>query len=127
MKALKILLLTLFIFSFSFSQDDLLPPSFFKANREELMKQIGNEAVAIFYSNSLKTRSNDVEYRFKQDNNFYYLTGLEEPDAVLVLAPAGFAPSILKVAGRATGKYYSFDDVLESMKIARKFNCWNKC
>ncbi|CUS94045.1 aminopeptidase P N-terminal domain-containing protein, partial [Candidatus Kryptonium thompsonii] len=100
-------------------QDDLLPPSFFKANREELMKQIGNEAVAIFYSNSLKTRSNDVEYRFKQDNNFYYLTGLEEPDAVLVLAPAGFAPSILKVAGRATGKYYdiTLDTIKSDLKI----------
>ncbi|CUU09226.1 Xaa-Pro aminopeptidase [Candidatus Kryptobacter tengchongensis] len=120
MRTLKILLLTLFAVSLSLSQDyDLLPPSFFKANREELMKQIGNEAIAIFYSNSLKTRSNDVEYRFKQDNNFFYLTGLEEPDAVLVLVPVGFAPSVLKLATRATGKYYdvTLDTIKSDFKI----------
>ncbi len=103
-----------------FAQDlDLLPISFFKSNRESLMSAIGNDAIAIFYSNSLKTRSNDVEYRFKQDNNFYYLTGLEEPDAVLVLVPAGFSPSVLKLAGKATGKYYdiTLDTVKSDLKI----------
>ncbi len=119
MKKLKFLSL-LFLISFvMFAQDtDLLPLSFFKANREEFMKAIGNEAVAIFYSSSLKNRSNDVEYKFKQDNNFYYLTGLEEPDAVLVLVPAGFSPSVLKLAGRATGKYY--DVTLDTVKSDTK-------
>jgi len=119
MKNLKIIFLVLISIPI-FAQDlDLLPISFFKSNRESLMSAIGNDAIAIFYSNSLKTRSNDVEYRFKQDNNFYYLTGLEEPDAVLVLVPAGFSPSILKLAGKATGKYYdiTLDTVKSDLKI----------
>ncbi len=101
-------------------EESLLPPSFFKSNREEFMKAIGSDAIAIFYSNSLKTRSNDVEYRFKQDNNFFYLTGLNEPDAVLVLVPQGFAPSVLKVAGKATGKYY--DVTLDTIKSDGKIH-----
>jgi len=119
MRWIKVLSFLFIISSSILAQgEDLLPPSFFKSNREELMKAIGNDAIAIFYSNTLKTRSNDVEYRFKQDNNFYYLTGLEEPDAVLVLAPAGFSPSVLKLAGRATGKYY--DITLDTVKSDSK-------
>ena len=120
MKLVKVLFL-LALFSFlTLAQDlDLLPPSFFKSNREQFMKEIGNEAVAIFYSNSLKTRSNDVEYRFKQDNNFFYLTGLNEPDAVLVLIPSGISRSVLKLASRATGKYYdlTLDTIKSDFKI----------
>ena len=120
MKLMKVLFL-LALFSFlTLAQDlDLLPPSFFKSNREQFMKEIGNEAVAIFYSNSLKTRSNDVEYRFKQDNNFFYLTGLNEPDAVLVLIPSGISRSVLKLASRATGKYYdlTLDTIKSDFKI----------
>lgn len=119
MRKIKILSLAILISFSIFAQDEsLLPPSFFKSNREEFMKAIGNDAIAIFYSNSLKTRSNDVEYKFKQDNNFFYLTGLDEPDAVLVLVPQGFAPSVLKVAGRATGKYY--DVTLDTIKSDSK-------
>ncbi len=120
MRKIKILSLFILISLSMFAQEEsLLPTSFFKSNREEFMKAIGNDAVAIFYSNSLKTRSNDVEYRFKQDNNFFYLTGLEEPDAVLVLVPQGFAPAVLKVAGRATGKYYdvTLDTIKSDFKI----------
>ena len=35
----------------------------------------------------VRTRSRDVEYRFRQDSDFYYLCGFNEPDSVLVLAP----------------------------------------
>lgn len=120
MRIIKTFLIVAFFSSLVLSQgSEFLPASFFKANREEFMKQIGNEAVAVFYSNSPKIRSNNVEYRFKQDNNFFYLTGLEEPDAVLVLVPAGFAPSVLKLATRATGKYYDFtlDTIKADVKI----------
>lgn len=115
MKRLKILSILILISLSIFAQDEyLLPSAFFKSNREEFMKIIGDDAIAIFYSNTLKTRSNDIEYRFKQDNNFFYLTGLNEPDAILVLAPQGFAPAVLKVAVKATGKYY--DVTLDTIK-----------
>jgi Xaa-Pro aminopeptidase len=36
-----------------------------------------------------KTRANDTTYRFRPGTDFYYLSGIHEPDVVLVLAPEG--------------------------------------
>ena len=54
--------------------------------RETLMAKIGNKA-AIFRSATTVVMHNDVEYLFRQDSDFYYLTGFNEPEAVAVLAP----------------------------------------
>ena len=51
------------------------------------MAAIGPDAVAIIFANSESPRNNDVDYQFRQDSDFFYLTGFLEPDAVLVLAP----------------------------------------
>ena len=50
------------------------------------MEQMG-DAVAIFPAAPQATRSNDVEYRYRQDNDFYYLTGFPEPESMCVLLP----------------------------------------
>lgn len=44
-------------------------------------------AAALFRSAPLLVRSNDAEYRYRQDSDFYYLTGFVEPDAVCLLLP----------------------------------------
>lgn len=54
--------------------------------REQLMKKIGN-GTAIFRSAPMAVMHNDVEHVFRQDSDFYYLTGFNEPRAVAVLAP----------------------------------------
>lgn len=54
----------------------------------EFMRRMGPEAVAIIPAAREATRSNDTEYRFRQDSDFYYLTGFNEPDAVAVIAPS---------------------------------------
>jgi Xaa-Pro aminopeptidase len=46
------------------------------------------KAVAIIPSAREATRSNDTNYRFRQDSDFYYLTGFEEPEAIAVIAPS---------------------------------------
>ncbi len=43
--------------------------------------------VAVIPSATIIQRNNDTEYEFRQNSDFYYLTGFNEPDAVLVLAP----------------------------------------
>lgn len=53
----------------------------------EFMKQLGEDSVAIISSAREATRSNDTQYRFRQDSDFYYLTGFEEPEAIAVIAP----------------------------------------
>lgn len=54
--------------------------------REQLMAKIG-KGTAIFRSAPMAVMHNDVEYNFRQDSNFFYLTGFNEPEAVAVLAP----------------------------------------
>ena len=54
----------------------------------EFIKRLGNDSVAIVSSAHETTRSNDTHYRFRQDSDFYYLTGFEEPEAIAVIAPA---------------------------------------
>lgn len=54
--------------------------------REEIMKRISGGA-AIFPAAPTAIRNNDVEHEYRQDTDFYYLTGFEEPNAVAVLVP----------------------------------------
>lgn len=42
-------------------------------------------AALLLYGGVLATRANDTEFRFRPDSDFHYLTGLEEPGAVMVL------------------------------------------
>ncbi|HEU0198380.1 MAG TPA: Xaa-Pro aminopeptidase [Nevskiaceae bacterium] len=65
--------------------------------RRVLMKSIGRGGIAVIPGATEQTRNRDVEYRFRQDSDFLYLTGFREPDAMLVLAP-----------GRAEGEYVLF-------------------
>jgi Xaa-Pro aminopeptidase len=58
----------------------------YRQRREQLMAKIGN-GTAIFRSAPTAVMHNDVEYNFRQDSDFYYLTGFNEPQAVAVLAP----------------------------------------
>lgn len=54
--------------------------------RERLSEAIAGGA-AIIPSAKVILRNNDSSYAFRQDSDFYYLTGFDEPDALLVLAP----------------------------------------
>jgi Xaa-Pro aminopeptidase len=58
----------------------------FTKRRNALLEKIG-DAVAIFPSAPETIRSNDTRYPYRQDTDLYYLTGFEEPQSVLVLAP----------------------------------------
>jgi len=65
------------------------------------MASIGADALAIFPSAPEHTRSNDVEYRYRQQSDFYYLTGFSEPGAVCVLQPGHPSDAfVLFVRGR---------------------------
>ena len=54
--------------------------------RKTFMEKIAG-GVAIFPSALPAMRTHSTEYRYRQDANFYYLTGFEEPEAVCVIAP----------------------------------------
>lgn len=64
---------------------DLLPASFHKERRQKLRALMPDSSVAIFFSSPIRNRSNDVDYEYHQDPNFYYLTGLNEPHSVVII------------------------------------------
>jgi len=57
----------------------------FKARRLKFLTNLSAGCVALFPAAKEVTRSNDTEYAFCQNKNFYYLTGFNEPDALLML------------------------------------------
>jgi len=59
----------------------------FAERRKKLMDQIGDDAIAIIPSSELKIRNRDAEFIFRQDSDFLYLTGFNEPESVAVLVP----------------------------------------
>ncbi|KJV07948.1 Xaa-Pro aminopeptidase [Methylocucumis oryzae] len=61
------------------------------------MQRIGKNNIDIIASASVCTRNRDVDYPFRQDSDFYYLTGFNEPDAMAVFIP-----------GREQGEYILF-------------------
>jgi Xaa-Pro aminopeptidase len=55
--------------------------------RKRLMDMIGSDSIAIIPTASVYIRNRDVEFPFRPDSDFYYLTAYPEPEAVAVLIP----------------------------------------
>jgi Xaa-Pro aminopeptidase len=64
---------------------DRLSTAFTQNRRAAFRDKMADGTVAIFLANSIKNRSNDVDFEFHQQPNFYYLTGFTEPNAALIL------------------------------------------
>jgi Xaa-Pro aminopeptidase len=69
----------------------------FKRRRKLVMQQIGKGNIGLIASAPNQTRNRDVHYPYRQDSDFYYLTGFNEPEAVAVFIP-----------GREQGEYILF-------------------
>jgi Xaa-Pro aminopeptidase len=61
-------------------------PDAFRARRERYLEHAG-DAVTVLAAAPEKFKSRDTEVRFRQDSDFFYLTGFPEPEAVAVLTP----------------------------------------
>lgn len=58
-----------------------------KARRARLMDQLGPRTMLLIQSAPERIYSLDVEHEYRQDSNFYYLTGLDQPESTLILMP----------------------------------------
>lgn len=67
------------------------------ARRRDLAARIGTSAIALIAAAPERIRNNDVEYPYRADSDFRYLTGFVEPQAIAVIAP-----------GHADGEYILF-------------------
>src|SRR3990167_10167608 len=68
--------------------------------RKSLMRQVGSSGIIILPAAPEAHRNADALYAYRQNSDFYYLTGFNEPEAVVVLAP-----------GRKEGEYLLFNRV----------------
>jgi Xaa-Pro aminopeptidase len=59
----------------------------FVRRRRDLMATMSKNSIAILTAAPEQVRSRDTYFPYRQDSNFFYLTGFPEPDAVLVLIP----------------------------------------
>ncbi len=62
----------------------IIPMSAYKARRDKLLNSIGN-AILILPANEKLIRNRDCHYTFRQDSDFLYLSGFNEPSAILLL------------------------------------------
>ncbi len=72
----------------------MITPQEFKARRQMLAKQLPENSVALIPTATEVLRNGDVHYAFRQCSDFYYLTGFNEPEALLVIM-GGHGESIL--------------------------------
>ncbi len=61
------------------------------------MSMMGDNCIAILPAAAVKTRNRDVDFPYRPDSDFYYLTGFVEPQAVMALLP-----------GRERGEFIMF-------------------
>lgn len=62
-------------------------PELFKHNRKRFMRKMQPDSIAIFHSNDLMPRNGDTFFPFRQNSDLFYLSGLDQPETILVLFP----------------------------------------
>lgn len=81
-------LILLSVSSFRLANDtpqDQLTAAFHQERRNQLRKLLPPNSVAVFFASPVRNRANDVEYVYHQSPDFYYLTGYQEPHAMLMI------------------------------------------
>jgi hypothetical protein len=58
-----------------------------RKRRVEVLKRMGDKGVMVLFSTEPRIYTNDVDYHYRQENNLYYLTGIKQNGATLVLLP----------------------------------------
>src|SRR5512133_273717 len=66
-------------------------PSVYAERRAKALKEL-ETGILILFSAPVCFRNNDVAHEYRQDSDFYYLTGFDEAESVMVLAPASEHP-----------------------------------
>jgi Xaa-Pro aminopeptidase len=64
---------------------DLLSKQFHIERRDSLRKLLPDNSVAVFFAAPVRNRSNDVDYSYHQDPNFYYYTGYPQSEALVFI------------------------------------------
>lgn len=96
-------------------------------NREELFAKLPNNSVALIPSSEEKIRNRDVEYPFRVDSDFHYLTGFSEPDALLVMIKIESQSTVLFLREKDPlketweGRRLGVENAPDTLKIDKSF------
>ncbi len=69
-----------------FYDEDLLSRAFFSKNRAELISKLPKGSAIILFSAPKKNKSNDIDFQYHQNPDFYYFTGLNEPNSAVFIS-----------------------------------------
>jgi Xaa-Pro aminopeptidase len=69
----------------------MLKPYFFTQNRSRLMELLPDESLTILFAGQAPFKSADERYKFVPNRNFYYMTGIDEQNVILVMKKSGNA------------------------------------
>jgi Xaa-Pro aminopeptidase len=92
----------------SFSRE-VHPAAKVSAQRRQRLGELFTAKTLVIPSGNFKVRSNDTDYRFRAGTDFFYLTGCQEPDAVLIISPSTEGPqSTLYIPHRRDATTHEF-------------------
>jgi Xaa-Pro aminopeptidase len=98
------------------NSDSLFTADFFRANRRALVDRTQADVPVVVAANGLLQRGGDSSYAFTQDANFWYLTGIDEPDITLVIDGDD---EFLIVPAREQNRE-TFDGAVDTAKLTRQ-------
>lgn len=84
----------------------MLDTTFFAGNRKQLLEKLENDALVVVTANGMMQQSLDTSFPFRQDNNFFYLTGSEEPNLILVIDTKTADECLILPAQTEAEKYF---------------------
>lgn len=65
----------------------MINPALFELNRKRFARKMKPDSIAIFNSNDLMPRNGDTFFPFRQNSDLFYLSGLDQPETIVVLFP----------------------------------------
>jgi Xaa-Pro aminopeptidase len=95
--------------------NSIFTSDFFVANRKRLRESIGDDNPIIVTAHANVQRSGDVAYQFRQDSNFWYLTGITIPDIVLVMSQDDFL-----ILPERDAVLDTFEGAIDSVELQRE-------
>lgn len=72
-----------------------IDPAEFARRRTQLMRLMGPDSIAVLPSAPVQRRNNDVDFAYRQDSDFFYLTAFDEPESIAVLVPGRAAAQFI--------------------------------
>jgi Xaa-Pro aminopeptidase len=74
-----------------------LPKSLYVKNRKKLTQKLPSKSIAVFQSNDTMPTNADGTMRFRQNNDLFYLSGIDQEESILILCPDFPDPSMQEI------------------------------